>query len=155
MGVIEVTAERTVNAPAEAVYGYIRDMNVHPKFLPPAFSDFQVESGGVGTGSVTRFKVTAGGRTRDYRMTVDEPEPGRVLRESDNNSSLITKFTVTPRENAAASGAASQVEISTTWQGAGGIGGFFERTFAPRAMKAIYDDELQRLDSYAQEQQAR
>ena len=150
MGVIEVTAERTVNAPAEAVYGYIRDMNVHPKFLPPAFSDFQVESGGVGTGSVTRFKVTAGGRPREYHMTVDEPEPGRVLRESDQNSSLITKFIVAP-----AVAGSSLVQISTTWQGAGGIGGFFERTFAPRAMKAIYDDELQRLDSYAQEQQAR
>ena len=148
MGVIQVTAERTVNAPAEAVYGYIRDMNVHPKFLPPAFSDFHVESGGVGTGSVTRFKVTAGGRTREYHMTVDEPEPGRVLRESDQNSSLITKFTVNP--GAAGS---SLVQISTSWQGAGGIGGFFERTFAPRAMKALYEDELQRLATYAQEQQ--
>jgi uncharacterized protein YndB with AHSA1/START domain len=148
MGVIQVTAERTVNAPAEAVYGYIRDMNVHPKFLPPAFSDFHVESGGVGTGSVTRFKVTAGGRTRDYHMTVDEPEPGRVLRESDQDSSLITKFTVDPE-----AAGSSRVQISTSWQGAGGIGGFFERTFAPRAMKAIYEDELQRLATYAQEQQ--
>jgi ribosome-associated toxin RatA of RatAB toxin-antitoxin module len=151
MGVIEVTAERMVNAPADAVFGYIRDMNVHPKFLPPAFSDFQVESGGVGPGTVASFKVTAGGRTREYRMTVDEPEPGRVLRESDNNSSLITKFTVTPREGD--QHAVSAVKISTTWQGAGGVGGFFERTFAPRAMKAIYEDELQRLDAYAREQQ--
>jgi uncharacterized membrane protein len=149
MGVIQVNAERTVNAPAGAVYGYIRDMNTHPKFLPPAFSDFHVESGGVGAGSVTRFKVTAGGRTREYHMTVDEPEPGRVLRESDENSSLITKFTVTP-----ADGDSAQVQISTTWQGAGGIGGFFERTFAPRAMRAIYEDELQRLDTYAREQQS-
>jgi uncharacterized membrane protein len=148
MGVIQVTAERTVNAPAEAVYGYIRDMHTHPKFLPPAFSDYHVESGGVGAGSVTRFKVTAGGRTREYHMTVDEPEPGRVLRESDNNSSLITKFTVD-----SAGGDSSRVQISTTWQGAGGIGGFFERTFAPRAMRAIYEDELQRLDTYAREQQ--
>jgi hypothetical protein len=84
-------------------------------------------------------------------MTVDEPEPGRVLRESDNNSSLITKFTVTPREGDQS--AVSEVKISTTWQGAGGVGGFFERTFAPRAMKAIYEDELQRLDAYAREQQ--
>src|ERR1700761_9337795 len=146
MGVIQVNAERTVSAPADQVFGYIRDMNVHPKFLPPAFSDFHVESGGVGTGTVT-FKVTAGGRTRGYRMTV---------RESDNNSSLITKFTVTPQEGAGgAGGAASHVEISTSWQGAGGIGGFFERTFAPRAMKAIYEDELQRLDTYAREQQGR
>ena len=147
MGVIEVTAERTVNAPAEAVYGYIRDMHTHPKFLPPAFSDFHVESGGVGNGSVTRFKVTAGGRTREYHMTVDEPEPGRVLRESDQDSSLITKFIVDP-----AASDSSRVQISTTWQGAGGIGGFFERTFAPRAMRAIYEDELQRLDTYAREQ---
>jgi uncharacterized protein YndB with AHSA1/START domain len=148
MAVIQVRAERTVNAPAEAVYGYIRDMHAHAKFLPPAFSDFHVESGGVGAGSVTRFKVTAGGRTREYHMTVDEPEPGRVLRESDQNSTMITKFTVDP----AVSGA-SLVQITTTWQGAGGIGGFFERTFAPRALKAIYEDELQRLDTYAREQQ--
>src|ERR1700761_3529780 len=149
MAVIEVTAERTVNAPAEAVYGYIRDMHVHPKFLPPAFSDFHIESGGVGTGWVPRFKVTAGGRTREYHMTVDGPEPGRVLRESDQKSSLITRFIVDP----AVSGS-SLVQISTSWQGAGGIGGFFERTFAPRAMKAIYEDELARLDAYVREQQA-
>ena len=149
MGVIQVIAQRTVDAPADAVFGYLRDMHQHQKFLPPAFSDFQVESGGVGPGTVTRFKVTAGGRTREYHMTVDEPEPGRVLRESDNNSSLVTKFTVTPT-----GGAASEVQIATTWQGAGGIGGFFERTFAPRAMRAIYEDELQRLDTYAREQQA-
>jgi hypothetical protein len=148
MGVIEVTAERTVNASAEVVYGYIRDMHTHPKFLPPAFSDFHIESGGVGTGTVTQFKVTAGGRTREYHMTVDEPEPGRVLRESDQNSSLITKFIVDPEV-----AGSSLVQISTTWRGAGGIGGFFERTFAPRAMKTLYEDELQRLDTYVREQQ--
>ena len=154
MGVIQVTAERTVNAPADTVFGYIRDMHVHPKFLPPAFSDFHIESGGVGPGTVTSFKVTAGGRTREYHMTVDEPEPGLVLRESDSNSSLITKYTVSPRENPDGVGSAiSQVEISTSWQGAGGIGGFFERTFAPRAMRALYEDELQRLDAYAREQE--
>jgi uncharacterized protein YndB with AHSA1/START domain len=151
MGVIQVSAERTVNAPADQVFGYLRDMNVRPKFLPPAFSDFKVESGGVGPGTVVSFKVTAGGRTRAYRMTVDEPEPGLVLRESDENSSLVTKFTVRPREGELS--AVSHVEISTSWQGAGGIGGFFERTFAPRAMKALYEDELQRLDAYAREQQ--
>jgi hypothetical protein len=117
----------------------------HPHFLPPAFSDFQVESGGVGAGTVTRFKMTAGGRTREYRTTVAEPEPGRVLTESDMNSSAVTTFTVTPR------GAVSLVRISTAWDGAGGIGGFFERMFAPRALGAIYADELKRLDAYARE----
>lgn len=150
MAEILVTAEKIVNAPADTVFGYLRDMREHhPKFLPSAFSDFQVESGGVGAGTVTRFKVTAGGRTRDYRMTVDEPEPGRVLTESDTNSSMVTKFTVTPKE-----GGSSLVQIRSTWQGAGGIGGFFERTFAPRAARAMYEDELNRLDDYAHQQKA-
>jgi hypothetical protein len=139
-----VSAERTVDAPAVAVYGYIADMRGHhPHFLPPAFSDFQVESGGVGEGTITRFTLTAGGRTRQYRMKVAEPEPGRVLTESDTGSSAVTTFTVTPQ------GGQSVVQIATTWEGAGGIGGFFERLFAPRVMRSIYADELGRLDAYA------
>jgi uncharacterized protein YndB with AHSA1/START domain len=149
MAKINVSAERTIAAPAETVYGYLADMREHhPKFLPPAFSDFTVESGGVGAGTVTRFKTTAGGRTREYRMELSEPEPGRVLQESDTTSSLITTFTVTPE------GGSSRVRIETTWDGAGGIGGFFERTFAPRVMRGIYDDELERLDAYARQNAA-
>ena len=141
-----ISAEGTVAAPAETVYRYIADMREHhPHFLPPAFSDFRVESGGVGAGTVTRFKVTAGGRTREYQMKVAEPEPGRILTESDAGSSLVTTTTVTPQ------GEASLVQISTAWDGAGGIGGFFERTFAPKVMRAIYADELKRLDAYARE----
>jgi uncharacterized protein YndB with AHSA1/START domain len=147
MGKVEASAERTIDAPAGQVYGHLADMHQHPQFLPPAFSDFRVEEGGVGAGSVTRFAVTAGGRTRSYRMRVTEPEPGRVLVESDTNSSLVTTFNVEPRD------AKSLVRISTSWDGAGGIGGFFERTFAPRAMHRIYLDELERLNAYARDQQ--
>jgi hypothetical protein len=117
----------------------------HPRFLPQAFSGFEVESGGVGAGTVTRFTVTAGGRRRSYRMQVAEPEPGRVLTESDTNSSLVTTTTVTP------DGSASRVQISTRWEGAAGIGGFFERLFAPRVMRGICADELERLNTYARE----
>ena len=141
-----VSAEAMVDAPADRVYLYLADMrDHHPRFLPPAFSDFQVESGGVGAGTVTRFKITAGGRTRDYRMKVAEPEPGRVLTESDMDSSAVTTFTVSPQ------GGASLVRISTAWDGAGGIGALFERLFAPRVLRAIYADELKRLDAYARE----
>ncbi len=146
MARILISAERVVAAPAETVYGYIADMREHhPRFLPPAFSDFRVESGGVGAGTVARYKMTAGGRTREYEMKVAEPEPGRVLTESDAGSSAVTTFTVSPQ------GGSSLVQISTTWDGAHGIGGFFERRFAPRVMRAIYVDELNRLDAYARE----
>jgi uncharacterized protein YndB with AHSA1/START domain len=146
MAKVNATAERTIDAPAERVYGYLADMHQHPHFLPPQFSDFQVEEGGVGAGTVTRFAVTAGGRTRNYRMRVSEPEPGRTLVESDANSSLVTTFNVEPR------GDKSLVRISTSWDGASGVGGFFERTFAPKAMRRIYLDELDRLNAYAQGQ---
>jgi len=146
MARIVVSADGMVDAPAETVYRYIADMREHhPRFLPPAFSDFRVESGGVGAGTVLHYKVTAGGRTREFRTKVAEPEPGRVLTESDTNSSSVTTFTVSPQ------GAASLVRISTSWDGAGGIGGVFERMFAPRVMRAIYADELKRLDAYARE----
>jgi uncharacterized protein YndB with AHSA1/START domain len=149
MAMIHVAAEREIGAPAESVYGYLSDMREHhPNFLPPAFSDFTVESGGVGAGTITRFKVHAGGRTREYRMQVTEPEPGRVLTESDLNSSLVTTFTVEPN------GGGSRVRITTGWQGAGGIGGFFERLFAPGMMRRLYLDELERLDGYARRQAA-
>jgi len=146
MAPIVVRAERTVDAPAEVVYGYIADMREHhPRFLPAEFSDFRVESGGAGAGTITRFTVTAGGRKRDYRMRVDEPEPGHVLTESDTNSSLVTTYTVTPQ------GASSLVQIQTTWQGAGGIGGIFERAFAPKVMQRIYAESLNRLDAYVRD----
>jgi Polyketide cyclase / dehydrase and lipid transport len=139
-----VSAERAVAAPADVVYPYIADMREHhPRFLPPAFSDFLVESGGVGAGTVTSFKLTVGGRTRESRVTVAEPEPGRVLTETDSRSGAVTTFTVSPHDGA------SLVRISAAWDGAGGIGGLLERLFAPRLMRALLADELGRLDAYA------
>src|SRR5712692_1193193 len=122
MAEMRVIAERPIAAPPDAVYRYIADYREHhPRFLPSAFSDFRVEQGGVGAGTVITFGITAGGRSRSYRMQVAEPQPGRVLTESDMNSSLVTTFTVTP------DGDHSRVRFETTWQEAGGIGGFFER----------------------------
>jgi hypothetical protein len=71
---------------------------------------------------------------------------GRVLTESDLESSLVTTFTVVPEGDNA-----SRVRIETVWQGAGGIGGFFERTFAPRVLRRLYAQELAKLDRHAQQ----
>ena len=144
MAALRVASERTIEAPAEKVYGVLADYRQHhPRILPPAFSDFVVERGGVGEGTIIAFKMTAGGRTRDFRVRVAELEPGRVLMESDTKSSLVTTFTV----DSAADG--SRVRIETEWQGAGGFGGLMERLFAPRVIEKIYVDELERLDQYA------
>ena len=147
MGKLNIAEERAVGAPADVVYGLVADMREHhPKFLPPAMSDFRVIEGGVGAGTVFSFKLSAGGRTRTSTMRVDEPEPGRVLTESDTESSLVTTWTFTPQ------GETCRVRIATTWDGSGGIGGLFERLFAPRLLSRLYVDELERLDQYARQQ---
>ncbi len=143
MRTVTATAARTLDAPADVVYRCLSDFREHHhRFLPPAFSDYRVEEGGTGEGSVVSFTVTAGGRSRPYRMRVVVPTPGRVLEERDTGSSLVTTFTLTPE------GDRTQLRIQTTWNGAGGVGGFFERMFAPAALTRIYDDELVRLDTY-------
>jgi Polyketide cyclase / dehydrase and lipid transport len=141
---LRVVAERAMGAPAEVIYRCIADFDRHhPRFLPPAFSEFRVEEGGVGAGTVHSFKMTAGGRTRAFRMGVAEPEPGRVLTESDERSSMVTTWVVTPE------GPGCRVRVETRWQGSGGVGGVFERLFAPRVLRRLYADELERLDRYA------
>jgi Polyketide cyclase / dehydrase and lipid transport len=148
MSTIRVAAEGSVAAPAATVYRYIADYRQHhPQFLPGAFSEWAVEEGGVGAGTVVRFVITAGGRQRAYRMAVTEPEPGRVLTESDTGSSLVTTFTVDD-----AGPQTSRVHVESTWQGAGGVGGFFEKRFAPVALRRIYTEELVKLDLYARRQ---
>jgi uncharacterized protein YndB with AHSA1/START domain len=146
MAQVRVSAERSIPAPPARVYELIADYREHHhRFLPPAFSDYRVEQGGVGAGTVVAFRLSAGGRVREFRQRVDEPEPGRVLTESNLGSSSVTRFTVTPE------GEGSRVELLTTWDGARGVRGFFERTFAPRALRRLYADELERLDRYARE----
>jgi hypothetical protein len=133
MARIVVSAERVVDAPADAAWRYVADMRDHHPRFPPR-------------GTIARFTVTAGGCIREYRMRVDEPEPGRVLTESDTGSSLVTTTTVSPRDGT------SLVQISMAWDRTGGPGRLFERMFAPRAIRSIYADELERLDAYAHKQ---
>ena len=144
MAEIHVAADRDIDAPADTVYRVLSDYREHhPKILPSAFSDLRVESGGVGQGTIFRFRGKTAGWERSFHMRVAEPQPGRVLTESDMESNMVTTFTVEPR------GSSSHVTISTRWQDAGGVGGFLERTFAPRMMRRLYADELERLNGYA------
>ena len=62
MAELRAAAERWIEAPAERVYGGIADFREHHhRFLPPAFSDFHVEAGGVGAGTVSGFKLRLAG----------------------------------------------------------------------------------------------
>lgn len=142
MAQVKATAERTIGAPVERVWQALSDYaDVRPSMLTEHFSEYEVTSGGVGAGTTAHWKLAATSkRVRDCLVEVTEPAE-RQLRERDTNSSMVTTWTVRPsgKDNSA-------VSVETTWNGAGGVGGFFERTFAPGGLRRVYDGMLANLD---------
>jgi hypothetical protein len=142
MSDIRVEADRTLDAPAEVVYQFLKDYRVkHPSVLPPAFHDYVVEKGGEGEGTVFRVSVRTAGSDRHYHMRVSEPTPGSVLQEKDLVNTMTTTFTVSPLDG----GNRSTLRIASHWTVGGGIAGFLERAFAPGVTRRLYVDELDRL----------
>ena len=101
-----------------------------------------MEQGGPGAGTRVQWRFAATSkRVRDQLLVVTEPTADSLV-ESDANSSMVTTWTVLP-----ADAGVCTVRVRTTWDGAGGIGGFFERTFAPKGLRRVYDSVLERLDA--------
>jgi hypothetical protein len=143
MSQVVATAERVVHAPAERVRSALADyVDTRPRLLPEQFSDYRVETGGRGAGTRVHWRFAATSkRVREQFVEVTQPAEGTLV-ETDTASSMVTVWTVRP-----ADAASSTVSVRTTWNGAGGIGGFFERTFAPKGLRRVYLDMLQRLDA--------
>ena len=147
MSRVTASAERTINAPADKIYRYLADMQLHTRFLPAPFYDYKVEQGGIGAGSIVSFKIKFAGGVRELRMDVTEPQPGRTLVHTDSaGSGLVTTFTVTPQDDHAL------VNITSSFDGETGVAGFVEAIIAPRRLHHIYAKELDRIDAYAREQ---
>jgi hypothetical protein len=142
MGQVVATAERVVRAPVDRVRSALADYEgTRPRVLPEQFSGYRVESGGQGAGTrvAWRFAATSK-RVRDQLVEVSQPDPDTLV-ETDTRSSMVTTWTLHP-----ADAGLTTVRVRTTWNGAGGIGGFFERTFAPKGLRRVYEDLLGRLD---------
>ncbi|GAA1707370.1 MULTISPECIES: SRPBCC family protein [Streptomyces] len=141
MGQVEATTERIVTGKPEDVFDALADYReTRPRLLPQQFSEYEVREGGDGEGTVVHWKLQATSkRVRDCLLEVSEPSDGQLV-EKDRNSSMVTTWTVTP-----AGEGKSRVVVTSTWTGASGIGGFFERTFAPKGLARIYDELLAKL----------
>ncbi|MGO9753857.1 MAG: SRPBCC family protein [Solirubrobacteraceae bacterium] len=123
MGTVRNSASESVGASPGRVLEILRDYAARPELLTDNYSQYRVEAGGSGAGTVVACHFAAGGRERDYRLRVEE-EDG-VLRERDKLSSFVSTWTVS------AVGAGSKLTLEASWDGAGGIGGAFEGLFAP------------------------
>ncbi len=139
MAQVTAVAEAAVAAPPADVIAALADYaTTRPAILTDRYTDYAVLEGGSGSGTVATWRLHATEK-RVRHVVADVTVDGGSVVEKDRNSTLVTRFDVAP------SGAGSTVTATTTWQGAGGIGGFFERTFAPKGLRRIHEELLGNL----------
>ena len=140
-----IAASAEMRGDPRRVYEILADYQEgHPRILPPQFQRLQVERGGYGEGTVIRVEMKLLGVTRTFRAAITEPAPGRVLVETDvERDGPVTSFTV---DGLPGSGW-SRVKIETVVQVRGGLLGRIERWLATRALRPIYDRELEMLSA--------
>lgn len=141
MGQVSAASTALINAEPAVVLDALADyQTVRPRILSARYSEYQVTQGGQGQGTVARWKLHATkSRVRDVQVNVDVA--GRTIIEKDVNSSMVTNWTAAP------AGSGCSVTTKTTWTGAGGVKGFFEKIFAPLGLKKIQAEVLANLKS--------
>ena len=149
MRTIHATASQEIDARPEAVYAVLADYRVgHPAILPkPYFEELKVEAGGRGAGTRLRLTMRVMGVTSVFHEVVTEPEPGRVLAESDAAAGVTTTFTVDPLDG----GKRARVTIVTETRASPGVKGLVERLITPGVLRGIYRQELRQLEEYVKE----
>ena len=121
----------------------------HPRILPkPYFVSLNVEQGGYGAGTVINFQMKLLGRIQSFHAMITEPEPGRILVETNLNSGIVTTFTVDPR----AGGQHCFVTITTTTEVPDGVAGKIQGWLTAQLLRPIYEKELRQLAAVAKEQ---
>ena len=144
---VQIEVSGVVDARSELIWDILTDyQNKHPHILPKQyFTELFVEKGGKGAGTEIRVAMKVMGAKRVFYMVVSEPEPGRVMVETDKATGQETTFTVYPL----AEGNQSRVTITTGFQPGAGLTGFFEKLFTTPVIKRIFKKQLQQLASYA------
>jgi len=139
MGQVSASSTILIDATPETVLDVIADYrDARPRILSPQYSDYRVIEGGQGRGTVAAWRLQATkSRSRNIQASVDVA--GHTVIEKDANSTMVTNWTVAP------AGPGSSVTVKTTWTGADGIKGFFEKTFAPIGLGKIQSEVLDNL----------
>ena len=146
MSTMYVEVSEIIEARPEELYAVLSDYRVgHPAILPkPYFTRLEVEEGGQGTRTRIQVEMRVLGTERRYQFVISEPEPGRVLVETDTTAGVTTTFTVEPFDG----GNTSRVTITTKTKAAPGFAGIMERLLNPPISRRIYKKELQNLADY-------
>jgi hypothetical protein len=144
-----VVASRVVGANAGVAYALIADYRGgHQRILPPKyFGNLRATKGGYGHGTEIAFEIYPFGMKRaaqQARSRVTEPEPGRVLIETDLDRGYVTTFTVDAIDPTSA-----RVEFATAVPARSGILGAIEKVMTAAFLRRVYEVELEQLDEVA------
>lgn len=148
------TAAAVIDAPAHTVYEILADYrHAHPLILPkPYFVSLQVEEGGFGSGTIISFEMRVAGQSQKFRAAITEPEPGRVLVETDRGEGgVVTQFEVAPLDGGNRAAVTITTEGRTT---RAGVLGSVERFMTEMYLRRIYRQELLLLAALATERSA-
>ena len=139
---IQAAAERIIDAEPGDVWAALTDYDARTQILPENYESFTVERDPAGGDAVLAYTLHAGGRRRDYRLEVVETAPGSELTERDLGSTYTTHWHV----ERVGPGRHTRVRLVSEWESrAKGMGGFFERRFAPQGVRRIHQETLVRL----------
>ena len=138
------TASKTIPASAEIIYNVIADYrNSHPQILPkPYFLSLDVEEGGFGAGTIVQFQMRLLGQTQSFRSLITEPEPGRLLVETDIKSGIATSFHLAPLSD----NQHTRLTISTELKSRNPVEGFIAKI----VLQKVYVQELELISRYAE-----
>jgi uncharacterized protein YndB with AHSA1/START domain len=153
MAKYSISASSLIASPPQRVYEIIADYrHGHPRILPkPYFVSLDVKEGGYGAGTVIDFEMKVMGQVQSFHAVITEPEPGRVLMETDTKSGTVTTFTIDPHRD----GTQSVATITTTIQLPEGWGGSLQGWITSRLLRPIYKKELKQLEFIVTEQTSR
>ena len=150
MKAYHATGAAVIDAAARTVYEILADYrNGHAHILPkPYFVSLEVEQGGFGAGTIVNFEMRIAGQSQNFRAAITEPQPGRVLVESNLEAGgAVTKFEVVPLDN-------NRAHVTITTDGRttrAGVLGSLERLMTEVYLRRVYGQELKLLAALAAE----
>jgi uncharacterized protein YndB with AHSA1/START domain len=142
-GRVSVEVERTVDAPMERVWALLRDYRVaRPRWLTEHFADYAVREGGAGAGTVIEYRLHVGRHKGRHVIAVQEQVAGRMLRERDRTSALVSTWTLTP----GGEGERTVVRLAVALRDPQ-ISGWLTRVRARRALRRLCAQLLDHADA--------
>lgn len=137
---IRVDTYRPIPYDSDAVYRCLADFERgQPRLLPDAVSDYMVEAGGTGEGTVVSCTMTIRGRERRFLFRIAEPIRTRTITAYDHNSRLTLTWFLR------AEGPVTEVEIEAFWMEPDSTFGFVSVWWAHIVIRKLFNAMLDRI----------